>query len=149
MDFTRKDSKYYTTFAGVVNKHCDEFKISKLSANNFKCLMFVLGLEPSKDAEIRRRVLNKFEHESNLMLQQIAQNSQHFVCVQDLKDIEESGEFHIKNMQTFFLALQWGLLCHNRLQVRKSTTTTENRIFYKKVRFEGEKKSRVILQTRW
>ena len=31
-------------FAAVVNKHCDEFKLSELTADNFKCLVFAQGL---------------------------------------------------------------------------------------------------------
>ena len=95
-----KDDEDYTTFVSVVNKHCDDFKLSELSANNFKCLIFVQGLVSNKDEEIKRRVLNKLENEPNLTLQQIAEDCQRFVCVrQDSKDIEESGVSHIKNTQ--------------------------------------------------
>ena len=41
MNLTRKDSEDYSTYASVVNKHCDDFKKLELSANNFKCLIFV------------------------------------------------------------------------------------------------------------
>ena len=44
MNLTRKDTEDYTTFASVANKHCGDFKLSELSANNFKCLIFVQGL---------------------------------------------------------------------------------------------------------
>ena len=73
-NLTRKNSENYITFASVVHKHCDDFKLSKLSANNFKCLIFVPGFVSAKDAEIRRRVLNKLENEPNLTLQQIAED---------------------------------------------------------------------------
>ena len=63
MNLTRKYSEDYITFASVVNEHCDDFKLSELSTNNFKCLIFVQGLVSVKDAEIRRRVLNKLENE--------------------------------------------------------------------------------------
>ena len=66
MNLTRKDSEDYAMFASVVNKHCDDFKLSELSANNFKCLIFVQGLISAKDAEIRCKVLNKLENEPNL-----------------------------------------------------------------------------------
>ncbi len=70
MNLTRKDDEDYTTFARKVNKHCDDFILSELSANDFKCLIFVQGLVSNKDAEIRRRVLNK----PYLTLQQIAED---------------------------------------------------------------------------
>ena len=44
MNLSRKNDEDYTTFASEVNKHCDDFKLSKLSANNFKCLIFVQDL---------------------------------------------------------------------------------------------------------
>ena len=46
------------TFLSVVSKHCDEFKQADLSADDFKCLIFVQGLVSTKDSEIRRRVLS-------------------------------------------------------------------------------------------
>ena len=100
MNLTRKDNEDYTLFALVVNKHFDDFKQSKLSANNFRCLIFVLGLISAKGAEIRPRVLNKLENEPNLTLQQIAEDCQRFVSVrQDSKNIEESGIAHLRKVR--------------------------------------------------
>ena len=100
MNLTKKVNEDYTTFASVVNKHCDDFRLSELSANNFKCLIFKQGLVSNMDTEIRRRVLNKLENEPNLTLQQIAEDCQRFVSVcQDSKDTKESGVSHEKNMQ--------------------------------------------------
>ena len=96
---TRKEDDEYTTFAATVNKHCDDFKLADLSADSFKCLIFVQGLVSTKDAEIRRRVLNKLENEPDITLQKIAEDCQRFVSVkQDSRDIEESGISHIKNV---------------------------------------------------
>ena len=81
MNLSRKDDEDYATFASVANKHCDDFKLSKLSANNFRCLIFVQSLVSNKDTEIRRRVLNKRKNEPNLTLQQIAEDYQRFVGV--------------------------------------------------------------------
>ena len=40
-NLTREYSEDYTTFASIVNKHCDDFKLSELSKNNLNYLMFV------------------------------------------------------------------------------------------------------------
>ena len=58
MNITSKDEDYIT-FAGVVKKRCDYFKLSELSVNNCKWLIVVQGLASNKDAEISRRVLHK------------------------------------------------------------------------------------------
>ena len=58
-NLTRKEGEDYTTFASKVNKHCNDFRLAELNADNFKCLIFVQGLISTKDAEIRRGILNK------------------------------------------------------------------------------------------
>ena len=37
----KKDDGDYLTFSSVINKHSDEFKLADLSADDFKCLIFV------------------------------------------------------------------------------------------------------------
>ena len=49
-------------FAGIVNDQCEGFKLGELSPDNFKWLLFIQGLMSLKDAEVRRRVLNKLEN---------------------------------------------------------------------------------------
>ena len=99
MNVTRREEDDYTTYASIVNKHCDDFKLEELSADNFKCLIFVQGLVLNKDSEIRRRVLNKLESEQNLTLQNLAEDCERFVALkQDSRDIEENGVSHIKKL---------------------------------------------------
>ena len=64
LNLVRKEQDFMT-IAAVVNKHCDDFKLAELSADNFKCLIFVQGLVAAKDAEIRQRTLNKLQNEPN------------------------------------------------------------------------------------
>ena len=96
MDLT-KDSEDYSTFASVVNNNCNDVKLSELRTNNFKCLIFVQGLVSVKDAEIRRRVLNKFGKQAKPYS---STNSGRLLKVrrlrQDSRNIEESGMTHVK-----------------------------------------------------
>ena len=91
------------TFAAVVNRHCDDFKVAELSADNFKCVIFVQGLVLAKDAEIRQRILNKLQNELNPTLQQVAKYCQQYTSVkQDFKKLNNlvfcrSGSYAIKN----------------------------------------------------
>ena len=94
----------------VVNKHCNDFKLSELNANNVKYLIFVQGLVSAKDAEIRRRVLNKLENEPNLTFQQIAEDCQRFVSLsQDSKNIKEFGIAHIRKVRQKKKTIQFSL----------------------------------------
>ncbi|XP_055842563.1 uncharacterized protein K02A2.6-like [Episyrphus balteatus] len=51
------------TYASLVNKNCEEFKLSDLSIDQFKCLLFVTGLQAPEDSEIRTRLLASLEDE--------------------------------------------------------------------------------------
>ena len=83
-----------------VNKHCDDFKLAELCADNFKYLIFVQGLVSTKDAEIRQTILNKLENEPNITQQQIAEDCQKYLSVkQDSKKIEESGIAHVREIR--------------------------------------------------
>ena len=89
----------FIVFAVKVNKGCDGFKLAELSADNFKCLVFSQGLISPTDAEVWRRVLNKFESEPNLTLRHLAEDCQRYVTIKrDSKDIEESGISHIRKV---------------------------------------------------
>ena len=97
---TKKDDENYLTFSSVVNKHCDTFKLADLSADDFKCLIFVQGLVSTKDFEIRRRVSSKLESEPNLTLKKLAEYCQRIISIKkDSKDIEESRVAHVRNVQ--------------------------------------------------
>ncbi|XP_062538134.1 uncharacterized protein K02A2.6-like [Armigeres subalbatus] len=46
---------------GTVNRCCEDFELSKITADQFKSLIFTCGLRSSKDADIRTRLLSKLE----------------------------------------------------------------------------------------
>lgn len=109
MNLTKKDNEDYVTFASIVNKYCDDFKLSELSADNFKCLIYVQGLVSTKDAEMSRRILTKLENEQDLTLQKLAKDCQRCVSVKkDSKDIEQADIAYIRKVrrQTNFPSLQ-------------------------------------------
>ena len=107
LNLTRKEEEDYTTFAAVVNKHCNDFRHAELSADNFKCLIFAQGLVSTKDTKIRLRILNKLENESNITLQQIAEDCQRYVSIKQdskkkkkkkKKKYKELGIAHIRKI---------------------------------------------------
>ena len=87
-NLSKLDDEDYLTFASIVNKHCDDFRLVELSADDFKCLIFAQGLVSAKNSEIRRRVLSKLESEPGLTLQKLAENCERVVSVKnDSKNI--------------------------------------------------------------
>ena len=63
LNLKRTEDQDCTTFTSIVNKHCDEFKLSSLSIDNVNSKVFTQGLIDQQDAEIRRRALVKLEAE--------------------------------------------------------------------------------------
>lgn len=59
----KSDADDYITFASLVNRHCEEFELPQLKIDQFKALVFICGLQSSKEAEVRTRLLSKLEAE--------------------------------------------------------------------------------------
>ncbi|XP_055590803.1 uncharacterized protein K02A2.6-like [Uranotaenia lowii] len=45
----------------MVNKVCEDFELANLTADQFKSLIFICGLQSTKDADIRTKLLSKLE----------------------------------------------------------------------------------------
>ena len=89
------------TFAAIVNKHCNDFKLADLTADDFKCLIFVQGLVSAEDTKMRCHVLTKLENEQGLTLKKLVEDCQRVVSVKsDSKTVEELGVAHIKKIKS-------------------------------------------------
>ena len=96
-NLSKRDDEDYFTLASIVNKHCDDFHLAELSADDFKCLIFAPALVSAKNSEIRRRVLSKLESKPGLSQQKLAEDCQRIVSVKsDSKNIKESGVAYIR-----------------------------------------------------
>lgn len=60
----KNDADDYVTFAGIVNRHCEEFDLANLTIDQFKALIFICGMQSSREAEVRTRLLSKLESEA-------------------------------------------------------------------------------------
>ncbi|XP_058448841.1 uncharacterized protein LOC131428818 [Malaya genurostris] len=54
----------FVSYASSVNRACEDFNIREITADQFKCLVFVAGLHSEKHKDIRTRLLAKMENES-------------------------------------------------------------------------------------
>ena len=100
LNLTKRNSDDFLGFASVINKNCDDFNLSELSVDNFRCLIFTQGLVSAKDVEIRHRVLSKLENKPDLTLQKLAEDCQRIVSVRkDSKNIKESGVAYVRKVK--------------------------------------------------
>lgn len=51
----------YIDLASLVNKQCENLQLGTLTADQFKCLIFVCGLTSPEDADVRTRALSTIE----------------------------------------------------------------------------------------
>ena len=96
-NLSKREDEDYLTFASIVKKRCDDFRLAELSAVDFKCLIFAQVPVSAKNSEIRLRVLSKLENEPGLTLQKLAEDCQRVVSVKnDSKNIDESGVAYVR-----------------------------------------------------
>ena len=61
LQYAKSDADDFTSYAAMVNKHCEAFQLSKLTPDQFKVLRFVCGLQSPRDTDIRARLISKLE----------------------------------------------------------------------------------------
>ncbi|XP_065085839.1 uncharacterized protein LOC135707866 [Ochlerotatus camptorhynchus] len=54
----------FVAYASAVNKSYEDFNVNTITADQFKCLIFVAGLHSEKNKDIRTRLLAKMENET-------------------------------------------------------------------------------------
>lgn len=79
LTITKSTTEDYVTFACRVNKMCVEFELSKMSEQQFKCLMFVCGLKGECDSDVRTRLLSKIEINDDVTLEAMIEECQRLI----------------------------------------------------------------------
>ncbi|XP_058975615.1 uncharacterized protein K02A2.6-like [Musca domestica] len=83
LQLAKGDSEDFREYASRVNLQCELFKMKELKIDQFKCLIFVLGLKSEKDNDIRLRLLKVLDDENTTMnLDQLVDETQRIL---DLK----------------------------------------------------------------
>ncbi|XP_055605614.1 uncharacterized protein K02A2.6-like [Uranotaenia lowii] len=103
---TKSPSEDFVTFSCRVNKNSVDFELSKLTEEQFKCLLFVCGLKSECDADVRTRLLAKIEDRNDVTLEQLSEDCQRLMCLKrDTAMIEGTTgpavQFVERNQQRF------------------------------------------------
>lgn len=94
LKITKKSEEDYISYACVVNRQCEEFQLSKLTNNQFKCLMFVCGLNSSSDADIRTKLLSKMDSSDTLTLEDLTSETKRLIALKHDTNMIESNLVH-------------------------------------------------------
>ncbi|KAA3675571.1 uncharacterized protein DEA37_0000796 [Paragonimus westermani] len=72
LKLTKRDSDDLVTYAGIVNRECERFKLFPLTEDEYKCVILVCGLHSSNDADLRTRLLKRIQQDESVTLQVLA-----------------------------------------------------------------------------
>ncbi|CAH8590406.1 unnamed protein product [Schistosoma haematobium] len=90
---TKSPEDDYLTYAGKVNRQCERFKINEITADQFKCLIFICGLKNEEDADVRTRMLVRIEQEPNMTLQMVTTECQRLLNLKhDTAMVQQKGK---------------------------------------------------------
>ncbi|VDP72748.1 unnamed protein product [Echinostoma caproni] len=91
-------SEDFVTYAGRINLEAERFKLKEISMDQFKCLLFVSGLQSSADAELRNRILLQNEKSPDLTLHNITEECQRIKIIKmDSALIAKCSEYNNVN----------------------------------------------------
>lgn len=82
----------FVKYAGIVNANCEKFNMRSLTTEQFKCLIFVIGLRDPSYAEIRVRLLSKLETDANLTLEKLLEECHKLANLKKDANLIESAQ---------------------------------------------------------
>uniref|UniRef100_A0A0N4XNJ7 Peptidase A2 domain-containing protein n=1 Tax=Nippostrongylus brasiliensis TaxID=27835 RepID=A0A0N4XNJ7_NIPBR len=86
----------FTTYAGRVNRECAKFKLCECNDNQFKCLIFVCGLQSSDDAFIRLKLLDRIEADPNCTVQTLTEEAKRLLNLRHDTQMIEDGKSSVQ-----------------------------------------------------
>lgn len=93
----------FSAHATVVNRLCEDFELTKLSSNQFKCLIFIFSLQAQEDREIRTRLLSKVDAsfssgnaQDEITLNQLVSEAQRIINIQQDTGLTKENSLSVK-----------------------------------------------------
>lgn len=100
LNIQKAEAEDYLEYACTVNCLCESFKLNEISADQFKCLIFVQGLTAPRDKDIRSRILTIMEADPNITLQKVTEECQRLINIKkDNTRIEEKNIFKVQQVK--------------------------------------------------
>lgn len=88
----KKESDDYIEYAGIMNRQCEEFKLTELNADQFQCLMFIVGMSAHSDADIRTKLVTLLDTDKTVTLDKLTTEAIRLTSLKhDTKLVENSS----------------------------------------------------------
>ncbi|XP_038106927.1 uncharacterized protein K02A2.6-like [Culex quinquefasciatus] len=96
LQITKDDAKDFVSYSCRVNRACVDFKISELSEEQFKTLIFVCGLKSPRESDIRMRLITKLNERAEVTLEQVVEDCKNLVNLKKDTSLVEKQE-HLRS----------------------------------------------------
>ncbi|RTG86516.1 uncharacterized protein DC041_0012206, partial [Schistosoma bovis] len=96
----RLQSELNVSYDKQINLQAERFKLKVLASDQFKCLLFISGLNFPVDADVCMKLLSRMEHDDEMMLQTITTECQRLInlnqdaAVPETKSAAPSNSVH-------------------------------------------------------
>ncbi|KHJ41337.1 hypothetical protein D918_08567 [Trichuris suis] len=88
----KRESDDFVTYAGIVNRACEDFQFGTLTTDQSKCPIFICGLRAPHDAELRLQLPNKMESDTGISIKKLTEECIWFIRLrQDFKLVESNA----------------------------------------------------------
>lgn len=88
---TKREGDDYIAYASMVNRACEDFKLAELNADQFKCLMFISGLNAHADADLRTKFLSLLDSDKEINLNKLTAEAIRLTTLKQDTRMVESG----------------------------------------------------------
>ncbi|XP_055923553.1 uncharacterized protein K02A2.6-like [Eupeodes corollae] len=92
LQITKNDAEDFIAYAGKVNKQCEHFKHAAMSTNQFKCLIFIIGLNSSTYNDIRSKLLTMLDTDAEITLEKLITETQRILIVKSDSHLLEAKD---------------------------------------------------------
>ncbi|VDO91982.1 unnamed protein product [Schistosoma margrebowiei] len=129
LKMTKAGDDDWVKHAGLVNRECERFKLSAMTEDQFKYLVFVCSLQSPEDADIRTRILSKIEQCPKITLQEVTTECQRLVnFVVDQKYINQKLAIKILRPKVNVTPIIHKLVTQNK-SLERSLKSASRRVF--------------------
>lgn len=96
----KSETQDIDSYAADVNRQCEGFNLAALTSDQFKCLIFVCGLQSPSDFDIRTRLLTKIQQDNAATIQTLITDCQTMANLKnDAEMVEKRNDQLVQRIQ--------------------------------------------------
>ncbi len=99
MSIQKESSEDHISYTSRVNKICEDFKLNTLTSDQFKSLIFIIGLKSQQDDDIRTKLLYKIEEDDKITLEKITKEYSKLVKLKHDSKAVSKNDQHVNQIK--------------------------------------------------